>query len=135
MSLATGRKQFVHRTAPFTCHSASCVRPCCHALELSPLASHARITLILLHEDTNILRIERRHLPSVRSQLCKTKMAKTSCANGASDRAAGAYSHGTSPTSIQSPSPSSYTTACSHAPYPSMSPARKTQAQRADLLY
>jgi hypothetical protein len=36
----------------------SCVRPSCQALELTPLASHARITLILLHEDTNILRKE-----------------------------------------------------------------------------
>lgn len=30
----------------------------CHAFELKPLASQARITLILLHEDTNILQFK-----------------------------------------------------------------------------
>jgi hypothetical protein len=38
----------------------------CQALELSPLASHDRITRIRLHEDTNILQTRHGHLPFVR---------------------------------------------------------------------
>ena len=68
----TGKVEHIseHLTpSPLSFCSQCCeARHACQALELNPLASHDRITFILLHEDTNILQTRYVHLPFVRAQ-------------------------------------------------------------------